>query len=386
MTSNNRVAIFIVSDLATVQGSTEAHYVASEFAEEFDLDIVSRFDPEIPSAEYHSIPDPTLIPAFVLYNFLLLPYFIHLSTKNQYDVIYTYKIFNIAPFIISSLTGAKWIADFQTKPTGQRREFSNLSGGMSVLEWAYISVMELGYRLTLPRAHAVIALSEPVCDHLHREFTIPRENLYLVPLGVDTKRFRPGDWADPRNEPIDIVYLGSISPRRGLETVLSALSSSKLEPRIQLHIIGSGTDEYERQLQEQTKSAGTQSKVTWHGYVNHDDLPDCLSDMDAAISPLPDHESYEVSSPAKIYEYLALGLPIVCTDIRAHRRVLTEDCTGFFYKPGCKESLVDSLNTLCRVSEDEWLNMRKSARKTALNNDWSRRIEKIENIVRKDDK
>lgn len=382
MNPKKRVAIFTTSDLSTVQGSTEAHYVASEFAEEYDLDVVSRFDPEMLSVEYYPIPNPTLIPAFVLYNFLLLPYFLYLSMKNQYDVIYTYKGFNIAPFLVTLLTGAKWIADFRTKPTGQTKEWSNLSGEMSVLEWAYISVIELGYRLTLPRTHAVIGLSEPVCDHLHREFGVPREKIYLVPLGVDTERFRPGDWIDPRNKPINIVYLGSITPRRGLETVLSAISSSKLKARIQLHIIGSGPEEYERQLREQIKSAGIESEVTWHGYVDHDDLPDRLSGMDAAVSPLPDHDSYEVSSPAKIYEYLAVGLPIVCTDIRAHRTILTENCTGFFYKPGCRESLVDSLNTLSKLNEDQWLNRRKSARETALKNDWSLRIKIIKTAIR----
>lgn len=104
MSSNTHVAIFTCSDLSTVQGSTEAHYVASALAVKYNLDIVSPYNPRISAAEHHAISASTLIPAFFLYNFFLIPYFLYLSLKNHYDIIYTYKGFNIAPYLIASLT------------------------------------------------------------------------------------------------------------------------------------------------------------------------------------------------------------------------------------------------------------------------------------------
>lgn len=380
-----RAVIFTSADLSTVQGSTEGYYVASGLAADYDLDIVSRHDPDIPSAEHRSIPAPTLIPAFVLYNFVLLPYFLYLCWKNRYDVIYTYKGFNIAPLLVATVTGAKWIADFRTKPIGQAKEWSRLSGGMGKLEWAYLSFLKFGYQLTLPRATAVIGLSEPLCDHLHEEFGVDREKLYLVPLGVDTDRFRPAERDSQPDEPLDVVYLGSISPLRGLKTCLSALSSSDLDVAVQLHLVGSGAAEYERRLRKRVESEGIGSSVTWHGYVDHDELPEVLSEMDAAVSPLPDHDSYEVSSPAKVYEYLAVGLPVVCTDIRAHRTTLTDGRTGFFYEPGSDESLVGTFNELAELDAAEWEQSRRSARKTAVENDWSVRLEEIRSIIEREE-
>lgn len=379
--SDLKIAFVTTSDLSTTQGSTEAAYVSRFLASENDVHIYSPQDPAINGATWQKLPDSSVVPAFILYNILLAPYFIYKQYQFGYDIIYTYKGFHLTPYIVSIISSAKWIADFQTKPTGQAKEWSNISGEMDILEWSYYSVFDLAYRFTLPNAHAVIGLSKSLCDHLNKKFGVPCEKLHLVPLGVDTEHFRPGDWEKPPKEPIDIVYLGSISPRRGLETVLSVLSSSKLQIGIQFHLIGSGSEEYEQQLREQIISAGIETKVTWHGYVDHGDLPDRLLNMDAAISPLPNHDSYEISSPAKIYEYLALGLPVICTDIRAHRTVLTDCYTGFFYQPESESSLVDILNKLADLEDGEWETTRQSARETALENDWSVRLEKIRLVI-----
>jgi glycosyltransferase involved in cell wall biosynthesis len=384
MDSNKQVAIFTSSDLSTVQGSTEGYYVASNLAEEYNLNIISRHDPEIAEADYKRIPGPSPIPALLLYNLVLLPYFLYLCWRDQYDIIYTYKGFNIAPLFLATATGAKWIADFRTKPTAQAKEWSNLSGGMGTLEWLYYSILDLAYRLTLPHATAVVGLSKPLNDHLNEQFRVPQRKLYLVPLGVDSDHFHPSDLQEIPREPFDIVYMGSIVSQRNLGLCIDAIASESLEVDLRLHLVGDGPENELNELRQIAKKAAVKKTIYWHGYIDHENIPTVLDSMDVAISPLPAHDSYEISSPAKLYEYLAMGLPILCTDLRAHRNALIEEQTGFFFEPGSLPSLVDGINRISELESEEWLNIRQYAREAGKDNDWSSRIELIQKIIEKE--
>jgi len=384
MKSDKKVAIFTSSDLSTVQGSTEGYYVASNLAKEYDLSIVSQYDPEIAEADYKWIPGPSLIPALVLYNLVLLPYFLYLCLRDQYDIIYTYRGFNISPLLMATVTEVRWIADFRTKPTAQAKEWSILSGGMGTLEWLYYSNLDLAYKLTLPHAAGVIGLSKPLNDHLNEQFGVPLEKLYLVPLGVDSDHFRPDNLQEIPREPFDIVYIGSIVSQRNLGLCIDAIASENLEVDLRLHFVGDGPENELNELRQIAKEAAVEEVICWHGYISHENIPTVLDSMDVAISPLPAHDSYEVSSPAKLYEYLAMGLPILCTDIQAHRNALIEEQTGFFFQPGSLPSLVDIINRISELESEEWLDIQQHAREAGKDNDWSSRIELIQKIIEKE--
>jgi glycosyltransferase involved in cell wall biosynthesis len=255
---------------------------------------------------------------------------------------------------------------------------------MGTLEWLYYSNLDLAYRLTLPHATAVIGLSKPLNDHLNKQFGVPRKKLYLVPLGVDSDHFHPNNLQEIPREPFDIVYMGSITSQRNLGLCINAIASERLKIDIRLHLVGDGPEDELDDLRQKANEAAVEEAVCWHGYINHEKIPTILDSMDVAISPLPAHDSYEVSSPAKLYEYLAMGLPILCTDIQAHRNALIEEQTGFFFEPRSLPSLVDIINRISELESEEWLDLQQHAREAGKNNDWSSRMELIQKIIEKE--
>jgi glycosyltransferase involved in cell wall biosynthesis len=379
MTKKKTIALFITADISTVQGSTEAHYVAKEFAERYDLHVYSPSNPEIKEATYYPIPDTQLVPALLLYNVFLLPYLLYFAWRDKWDVIYTYKGFTLSPYAISRLTKADWIADFRTAPVGQSLEWADVTERSASLARLYYMMFRVTYRLTLPRTQQTITLSESLRDHLISTYNI--DNVLVVPLGVDTDIFTPKEVHHHDTDRIDLVYLGSISQLRGLETCLDALSSDGLTASVRFHIIGDGPEDYLTKLREKCDTQNINESVKWHGYVDHESVPSLLAEMDAAISPLPDYQSYQVSSPAKLYEYLAVGLPVVCSDITPHRELLTPGRTGVFYQPGSTPDLVRALNQLDDFDADTWGEIRHEARKVALRNNWEVRLETITNAI-----
>jgi glycosyltransferase involved in cell wall biosynthesis len=379
-----KIALITTSNLSKVQGSTEAKYVADFLVSEYNTHIYSTANPEIPDARYHSIPHASVIPALILYNFLLLPYFLYQNYKHDYDVIYTYNGFNLTPFCVAALSDCSWIADFQTKPTGQSKEWRKFSGDYNLLALTYYNLFDTLYEFTLSNADAIITLSTPIKDDLVTSYGVPEGDISIVPLGVDSGRFTPNDLQQIPIEPFDIVYLGSIASQRNLGLCINAIASERLEVDVRLHIVGDGPNAELAKLRQIANEAAVEEAVCWHGYIAHEKIPTVLANMDIAISPLPAHDSYEVSSPAKLYEYLSMGLPIICTDLQAHRNVLIEDQTGFFFEPGSLPSLIDVINRISELEFEVWLDIQQHAREAGKDNDWSSRMELIQKIIEKE--
>lgn len=378
-----KIALLTVTDLSKVQGSTEANYVASFLAENYETHIYSPHDPEITDVTYHQIPDISAIPALLLYNIVLLPYFLYQNYQHDFDIFYTYKGFHLAPFIITQLGGCDWIADFRTKPTAQEKEWTNLSNDSGLVAIQYYNLVDSIYKKTLPYAKAVITLSEPICTDLQKTYNVDPTRIQLVPLGVDTDKFNPEIAPIGYTDPLDMVYLGTIHSRRNLGLCIDAVASEELEVNIRLHLVGDGPEDYIEELKRKAKKAGVEKAVCWHGYVDHEEIPAVLDRMDIAISPLPARDSYEVSSPAKLFEYLAMGLPILCTDLRAHRNVLTDGQTGFFFESGTHLSLVDAINRISELESEDWVEIRQHAREVGEDNNWASRMELVQNVIEK---
>lgn len=376
-----KIALLTASDLSKVQGSTEASYVADFLAENYDTHIYSRFDPEIADVTYHEIPNPSVIPALLLYNIILLPYFLYQNHKHDFDLFYTYSGFHLTPFVVSQLSDCDWIADFQTKPTGQAKEWASLSNAAGIATGLYYTLLDVLYELTLPYASTIITLSEPIRDDLQESYNVKPARIQLVPLGVDSDKFRPESEQDRATEPLDIVYMGSIASRRGIDMCIRALASDELETDVRLHLVGDGPEETIQRLRDISHKSNSENRVKWHGYIDHSSMPQTLNEMDVAISPLPAHDSYEVSSPAKVYEYLSMGLPIICSDIRAHNHLLSEGVTGFFFDPSSQTSLVAAINRVGQLDSTTWKTIREEALQEGRQHDWTNRMKIIQSAI-----
>jgi len=380
-----KIAIITTQGLSKVQGATKAHYVVNYLSREDDVHVYSTTDPEIDHVSYHSLPNHRLLPSLVL-NFLLLPILLYHNLSLKYDVLYTYKGFHFCPSIVSALSGTNWIADFQSKPTAQGREWSEYLNHHEVIIRGYYKIEDFLYCHTLPTADNVITLSEPIIEHLTKHYGVDKTKLHLVPMGVDVNQFSPSNVQGSNlEEPINIVYLGKIAPTRKLEICIDALTNDNLSTNVLFHFIGSGPEEYETRLKERAEKEGVSDGIVFHGYIDHDYIPEILDKMDVAISPLPKYDSYEVSSPAKLFEYISMGLPILCTDIRAHRRHLLDHPSGLFFNPNSAISLVHRINELPEYDEESWQSLGRSARNLALENSWNHRMETIESVIQKQD-
>lgn len=162
-------------------------------------------------------------------------------------------------------------------------------------------------------------------DEVSRRGRITQDRIAIWSSGVDPEIFSPTGRRLPEDWQLDgnfvIVYHGVLSADRALPETIDALSLiHDTLPDLRLFLLGSGPDN--EQLQQKVSELGLTEKVVFHDMVPHTHVPDYLHAANVGLVPAPNTPWYQVSCPLKLIEYLAMGKPVIVTNIVANRMVL----------------------------------------------------------------
>ena len=142
------------------------------------------------------------------------------------------------------------------------------------------------------------------------------DNLFLTLPEKVGSTFLPG--LDGR---FILMFHGSINKKRGLDLALHGLS--ELHQRgmqdVVLVLIGQGPAEAE--LKELANMLKLSEHIFFYPPIPHEQIPPYVNCADLGIDPLPDHPWWLHQSPLKVYEYLAMGIPVLASRIPCHQDI-----------------------------------------------------------------
>lgn len=175
------------------------------------------------------------------------------------------------------------------------------------------------YRWVLPRADHVFVQSDQMKADLVSH-GVAADRMTAVPMGVDVARIAPGPVDPSIRDALHgkrvLIYLGRLERARRIETLFQMMSL--LQPRVPdvvLLIVGDTEDEPQKErLHKLAGELGVADQVIWTGWVPIETAWGYVALSDVGLSPIPRGPLLDCSSPTKIIEYLALGLPVVCND------------------------------------------------------------------------
>lgn len=172
------------------------------------------------------------------------------------------------------------------------------------MRWAFAPLE----RWAIGRAARVNLVSEGFRSYFERRF--PRQSFSFHTNGVDEIFERVDTTATPRDPsaPIRILYAGNIGEGQGLHAIVPALANS-LGSRATLRIIGDGGRR--RQLEAALETSATADRVTLMPPVDRNALLEEYRKADVLFLHLNDYAAFEKVLPSKIFEYAALGKPIL---------------------------------------------------------------------------
>jgi phosphatidyl-myo-inositol alpha-mannosyltransferase len=165
----------------------------------------------------------------------------------------------------------------------------------------------------LDRHAAVIAVSEPVVEAHARYFDADWK---IIPNGVDTSFFHPvyPDRSSGRDGEHELLFLGRLDPRNGLDTVLSAMPQVLQRfPNARLTIAGDGPL---RRVYERL-AAPVSGNVSFTGSVNGN-RPSVYSRADLYLCP-----TTKASFGITLLEAMACATPMVVSDITGFRELVS---------------------------------------------------------------
>jgi glycosyltransferase involved in cell wall biosynthesis len=189
------------------------------------------------------------------------------------------------------------------------------------------------FRLVLPHADHVFVQSEQMMKIVASR-GVPKARMTPVPMGVDLDAMAP-ETVQPILDPRLVgrrilVYLGSLDRVRKVEVLFEMLQLVRQRvPNVLLVLAGDTDDSLHREwLRCRARKAGVHDSVVWTGWLPMERAWRYVRGAEVALSPMPRGLLLDVSSPTKLVEYMALGVPIVGNDSPEQLRTLKESGAG----------------------------------------------------------
>ncbi len=165
----------------------------------------------------------------------------------------------------------------------------------------------------------------------------------IIPNGIDLEHFSLD--VSPIDEfcdgKLNILFVGRLESRKGLNYLIKAYKRVRGEfPNSRLIVVGPGTrlrGKYKRQVKRNRLA-----DVVFIGYASYADLPRYYKTADIFCSPATGRESFGIA----LLEAMALGKPIVASNIDGYASVVTHGVEGLLVPPKDEKALAQALISL----------------------------------------
>ena len=200
-------------------------------------------------------------------------------------------------------------------------------------------------------ANAVITVSETMRAELAGRGVDPGK-LAVVPHVVDTDRYAPR----PRNEALARSYgiegrfvvgtITSLTDYEGIDVLLRAVAQAREEAETAALIVGDGPAR--KSLEALSAELGIADAVVFTGRIASDRVPEHYALLDVFALPRRDLEVCRAVTPLKPFEAMAMGVPVLASDLPALAEPIAASGGGLLVHPGSHQALAAAIIELHR--------------------------------------
>ncbi len=230
-------------------------------------------------------------------------------------------------------------------------------------------LLKLAYNLEeklYKRSVLVTGQTQGICANITARF--PSVKTYWLPNGVDLNYYDPSkvnesDWREKNNfskDDVILLYAGIIGLAQGLEIILTAAKNLKENSKLKFVFIGSGP---EKEKLLKIKVDQQLDNVFFLDAISKKEMPAVLKTVNAAIIPLRKLELFLGAIPSKIFENLAMEVPILLgVDGEARKLFIDKGNAGIYFEPENADKLSKAILKLVG-DKDLALQMGKNGRR-----------------------
>jgi glycosyltransferase involved in cell wall biosynthesis len=269
--------------------------------------------------------------------------------------------------------GIKIVVDVRSVPVECR----------GLLGWANRAWFDVALRLDWFDAATVI--SDGMLDALDNQYHLRQR----VPTAVwgsafDEGVFKPNvDGAAIRralglqNEFV-LMFHGALSLTRGLTQVVRGLRLLRDQGTDDVVLVLVGAGAAETHLTGLAAELGVTDQVIVVPPVPHTEIPRWIAGADLGLDPLPDHPWWRHQSSLKVYEYLAMGKPVLATDIPCHRGISE---AVILVSDNDPSTLAEGIQRMKELPVEEMCRMEQAALRDVRPHTWSARARTLADFL-----
>jgi len=253
------------------------------------------------------------------------------SLSRRYDLVYVNNMpdFLVLSGLIPRLFGAKVVLDIHDPmPELMMTIFELPNQARSV------DLLKFEEKWSIRLADSVITVNK-ACARIFSNRSCALQKITVVMNSPDEEIFRYRDVSPVTNsrnpnKPFVIMYHGSLVERNGLELAIQAFAMVRSSiPNAELRIYGSRNAFLDRMM-ESVRSQGLENSVRYFGSKPLEKIVEAIEESDVGVIPNLRNIFTELNTPTRIFEYLALGKPVITPRAPGITDYFDEDSLIFF--------------------------------------------------------
>lgn len=308
------------------------------------------------------------------------------SIKRRYDLVYVHNMPDVLVLsaMVPKALGAKVILDMHDPMPELMTTIFNLKE--SSLSVRLIQCLE---RWSMARANAIVTVNI-ACKRIFASRSCRSEKVSVVmnspdgeifPFRAPRSRHAAGDG---RQKSLVIMYHGSLVERNGLDLAVKAVANARQTiPGIELKIYGRRTP-FLDQVMGEVHNQGLRDCIQYFGPKRLEELVGAIEACDVGIIPNHRNAFTEINTPTRMFEYIALGKPVIAPRTPGIQDYFSAGSI-FFFEPGDAQELAKSIEyVFCHPSEA--IESTKRGQEVYLAHAWSQEkkvlVTLIDNLLR----
>ena len=175
---------------------------------------------------------------------------------------------------------------------------------------------------------------------------VRHERVVVVSNGVNMAHFAKAPKADDAKARLGLTgrvvlgFTGFVREWHGVDKIIRWMAESGSPDNTHLLVVGDGPARPD--LERLAGELDVASRVTFTGVVSREDIPDYVAAFDIALQPAV----VPYASPLKVFEYLALGKPIVAPKMSNVEEILTDGINAVLFDPERPAELAAALHRI----------------------------------------
>ena len=304
------------------------------------------------------------------------------SLRHRYDLIYVHNMPDILVLsaVLPKVLGAKVILDQHDPMPELMMTIFNLEE-----DSLGVRVIRMLEKWSIKCANLVITVNV-ACKRIFAARSCRSEKIGIVmnsPDG-DIFRFRAVRSYLPSNHDSNrrfvIMYHGSLVERNGLDLAADALAKVRgTIPNVELRIYGQRTPFLDA-VMNKIRDEGLSDRTHYLGPKTLEELVHEIEECDVGV--IPNHRSAfsDINTPTRIFEYLALGKPLIAPRTPGIQDYFSQDSL-FLFEPGDSEDLAKQLIQVY-TEPIRTMAIAERGQQVYLEHSWSEERQHLVNLVR----